>query len=103
MGVFEIGFAGCPPQKKGSEVCQQRLGGDFLRFRFEAKNMELRPFPAIHRATTTGLLCTADCVAEREGFYYRRYLQVPMNTTLPREYPLFELVTSETDLRVQFL
>ena len=23
-------------------------------------------------------------VAEREGFYYRRYLQVPMNPTLPR-------------------
>jgi hypothetical protein len=28
-------------------------------------------------------LCTADCVAEGEGFYYRRHLQVPMNTTLP--------------------
>jgi hypothetical protein len=23
-------------------------------------------------------------MAEREGFYYRRYLQVPMNTTLPQ-------------------
>jgi hypothetical protein len=28
-------------------------------------------------------LCCPDCVAEREGFYYHRYLQVPMNTTLP--------------------
>jgi hypothetical protein len=26
----------------------------------------------------------AGVLAEREGFYYRRYLQVPMNTTLPR-------------------
>jgi len=23
-------------------------------------------------------------LAEREGFYYRRYLQVPMNSVLPR-------------------
>ena len=29
-------------------------------------------------------LCNPDCVAEREGFYYRRYLQVPVNLTLLR-------------------
>jgi hypothetical protein len=35
-------------------------------------------------------------LAERVGFYYRRYLQVRKNTTLPRYYPVFERVTSES-------
>ena len=34
-------------------------------------------------------------MAERKGFDYRRYLQVTMNPTLPREYPVFARVTSE--------
>jgi len=42
-------------------------------------------------------------LAEREGFYFRLYLQVSVMTTLPRYYAVFKRVTSESDLRLLFL
>ena len=71
--------------------------------RFEGKTYEIAPIFSDTCGDADRFLCHPDCVAEREGFYYRRYLQVPVNPTLPRYYPVFERVTRRFDLWLEFL
>ena len=65
---------------------------------------------ALHRVQKATIADGADPVkirkvlmAEREGFSFGLSLQVMVKPVLARYYPVFERVTSDSDLRVQFL
>jgi hypothetical protein len=67
---------------------------DFLRSGLTMKTSELAGISRDFRGTTSGFFHTADCVAERMGFYYRRYLQVPIEITSKHEFPSLSTETT---------
>ncbi len=76
-GMAETGLLACRSEKTGGVSRCSANTKDFLCSGLTMKTSELAGISRDFRGTSSGFLCTPDCVAEKEGFYYRRYLQVP--------------------------
>src|SRR5713226_585116 len=72
----------CPPEK-WRESLSAGFSGTVSPVRFDGKTCGIAAISRDFRSNAAEILCIPDCVAEREGFYYRRYLQVPLKPTLP--------------------
>jgi hypothetical protein len=81
-GMAETGLLARRSEKKGRASRCKPNTKHFLWSGLTMKTSELARISRDFRGTTSGFLCTSDCLAEREGFYYRRYLQVVVTPTV---------------------
>ena len=81
MNTVETGLQAGPPEKKTAKLADGMEEDTFSVPVCERESAELRRFVVNFRDNPGRFLCTADCMAEREGFNYLRFPQVMLKLT----------------------
>jgi len=74
----------CALQRKWPQTLPAEFGGILSPVQFKDESRAIAAISSDFQRNAARFLCNPDCVAERVGFEYRRYLQLPVNPTLQR-------------------